>query len=89
MPQAKQAKKRMRQDAERRLANKGRSSAMKTAMKRVLNAVAQGDINEARRLLPIATKRIDKAAKQHVIHSNNAARKKSRLSRAINQLASA
>lgn len=80
MPNTKQAKKRMDQSERRRLANKAKTSAMRTAMKKVLQA---DSAEAARAALPSAVKRIDKAAKQNIIHPNNAARKKQRLSRHV------
>ena len=79
MPNSKQAKKRVKQDEERRLHNKTIRSSMRTAMKRVLAAETS---EEARNALPEAVKRVDKAAKTNIIHDNTAARYKSRLSRA-------
>lgn len=80
MPNSKQAKKRMRQDEERRQANRPKASAMRTAMKRVLRS---STAEEAKEHLPAAMKRIDKAAKAHIIHDNAAARYKSRLARNV------
>jgi len=80
MPNSKQAKKRVRQDEERRLKNKTVRSAMRSAVKRVLAAESGEAANQA---LPEAMKRVDKAAKQHIIHDNAAARYKSRLHRAV------
>lgn len=82
MPNSKQAKKRMRQDDERRIANKHIRSTMRTAVKRVLEADSKEAAQEA---LPEAMKRVDKAAKINVIHDNAAARVKSRLAKAANQ----
>jgi len=79
MPNNAQAKKRLRQDAERRDQNRQVKSRMRTAMKRVLQAENTTDAAEA---LPIAMKRVDKAAKRNAIHANTAARYKSRLSKA-------
>ncbi|HIG85518.1 MAG TPA: 30S ribosomal protein S20 [Planctomycetes bacterium] len=79
MPTSKQAKKRMRTDAVRRVANKAVSSAMKTAMKRVLDAE---NTETAQAALPNAMKMVDKAAKKNIIHANAAARNRSRLTRA-------
>lgn len=76
MPSSKQATKRMRQGEERRVRNKGVRSAMRTAVKKVLQA-ENGE--EATKLLPAAMKRVDKAAKQRVIHKNTAARLKSQV----------
>lgn len=79
MPNTEQAKKRMRQNEERRVANKSARTTMRSAMKKVLRAP---NAEQAKAALPAAMKRIDKAAKGRVIHSNAAARYKSRLSRA-------
>ncbi|MCA8981458.1 MAG: 30S ribosomal protein S20 [Planctomycetes bacterium] len=82
MPNNKQAKKRMRQDDERRLSNKAVRSTMRSAVKKVLDAETP---EAAQSALPEAMKRVDKAAKINVIHENAAARVKSRLARAANQ----
>jgi len=80
MPNSKQAKKRMRQNEERRIQNKTFKTSMRTAIKKVL----QADTGEAAQAaLPAAMKRIDKAAKHNVIHDNAAARYKARLARTI------
>ena len=69
----------MRTDAVRRVANKAVSSAMKTAMKKVLDAE---NTESAQAALPNAMKMVDKAAKKNIIHANAAARNRSRLTRA-------
>jgi small subunit ribosomal protein S20 len=79
MPNNKQAKKRMNQDVERSAANKVVRSRMRSAMKKVLEAES---VEEARKAVPEATKRVDKAAKKNIIHANSAARKKAQLARA-------
>ena len=83
MAHTKSAKKRIRQNERDRLANKAKRTAMKTFTKKVLAAVDAGKLEEAKRVLPLAMKKIDKAAKTHVIHKNTAARKKSKVSRAV------
>ena len=80
MPNNKQAKKRVRQNEKRRVENKVTRTTMRTAMKKVLGADTK---SEAEANLPMAMKRIDKAAKHHVIHDNAAARYKNRLARNI------
>jgi len=80
MPNNKQAKKRVRQDEERRMHNKTIRTSMRSAVKRVLKAETA---EEASTAMPAAMKRIDKAAKSSVIHDNAAARYKSRLARTI------
>lgn len=81
MPNNKQAKKRMRQDEERRLRNKTTRTAMRTAVKKVLQAETG---EEAKSRLAEAMKRVDKAAKNSVIHANTAARIKSRITLTAN-----
>ena len=78
MPNNKQQKKRHRTDELRRQRNKTTKSAMRSSIRKVLNA----DSKEAALAEPPeAMKRIDKAAQKNVIHENTAARMKSRLSR--------
>ena len=77
------AKKRIRQNEKRRLRNKALRSSAKTAMKKVLQAVEQKDLEKAKEYLKWAMKRIDKAAKRNVFHWKNAARKKSKLCRLV------
>ena len=85
MTHSKQAAKRVRQNEKRRVANKAEASAIRTLMKRVLDAAAKGDKQEALKALPLAIARIDKAA-NGPMHKNTAARRKSRLMRAVASL---
>ncbi len=79
MPNNKQATKVVKRDEVRRLHNKAITSAMRTAVKSVLNAESP---EAARKALPDAMKRVDKAAQKNLIHANAAARVKGQLSRA-------
>lgn len=81
MPNSRQAKKRMRQDDKRRLLNRSKASAMKTAIRRVKEAAEAGDKAALEQAVQTAYKRIDKAAKTNVIHANTAARRKSLVAR--------
>ena len=83
MAHSKQSKKRVRQNDKRRELNKSKTTAMRTWCKKVLQAIESGDRKAAQEMLPTAIKRIDKCAKAHVIHDNTAARKKSRMERAV------
>ncbi|MFT5289324.1 MAG: small subunit ribosomal protein S20 [Planctomycetota bacterium] len=76
MPNSKQGKKRVRLNETRRDENKLTRGAMRTSMKKVLVADTKADAEAA---LPMAMRRIDKAAKNNVIHANAAARYKSHL----------
>jgi small subunit ribosomal protein S20 len=83
MATSKQARKRIRQNEKRRLANKATQSAMRTAMKKLRALVDGGQRGQAQQELPQVLARIDKAAKKHVIHKNAAARKKGQMMRAV------
>ncbi len=80
MAHTKQAAKRNRQNIKARTRNKVQRSVMKTAIRSVRRAESVDKANES---LPQAMKRIDKAAKNRVIHPNAAARLKSRLAKKI------
>ena len=83
MAHSKQAKKRIRTNEKRRLLNKTMSSSMRTSVKRLMAAVEAGDKATAEAELFGTLSRIDKAAKNNVIHANTAARKKSQMMRAV------
>lgn len=72
----------MRQDVSRTERNKATRSMLKTYMKKVL-VLSKSKPEEAAKLLGKAYSVIDTASKKHIIHPNNAARKKSLLARAI------
>lgn len=81
MPIIKSAKKALRQSIKRRLRNIGRKKAIKNAVVKIKKAKKE----EALKLLSLAYKAIDKAAKAGTIKKNTAARKKSRLAKLINK----
>ena len=73
--------KRARQNEKRRIANRAKASAVKTAMKRVEQAVAAGNRAEVAKAVANAFKHIDKAARGSVLHRNTAARRKALVAR--------
>jgi small subunit ribosomal protein S20 len=75
--------KRNRQNERRRLRNKAVRSELKTRVKNAVSAADEGADNRAD-AARLAIKRIDKAAAKGVIHKNEAARRKSRLTRRLN-----
>ena len=79
MPNIKSAKKRMRTNEKARLANRQVRSAMRSAIKRVRNAIATGDLEAAQTQLPVALGMISRSASKGIIHPKTAARTKSRL----------
>jgi small subunit ribosomal protein S20 len=79
MPNTKSAERRMRNNARRHLHHQGVKSRLKTLEKNYLSLVSAGKKDEASAALRVVTAAFDKAAKNGVLHSNNASRKKSRL----------
>lgn len=69
-----------------RLRNKAVKSELKTYVRRVREAVAGGDKDAATAALVLAGRKLDKAASKGVIHANQAANRKSALSKAVNGL---
>lgn len=63
----------------RTLRNKSIKSSVRTAIKKFEAAIAEGDLDKARSLLPEVTSKIDKAVAKGVFHKNAANRKKSKL----------
>ncbi len=86
MANTKSAKKRIRQALTRRNRNRAHRSTLRTAVKNLRTAVADGNAELARELLPPTLSIVDSTAQKGIIHANAAARTKSRLSRAVNGL---
>ncbi len=84
MPNSISAKKSHRQSLKRRALNRGQRSALRTSVKKVRAAVANGESEKAASLLTAAAKILDQAAAKHLIHANKAARTKSRLAKLVN-----
>ncbi|WP_250283987.1 MULTISPECIES: 30S ribosomal protein S20 [unclassified Frankia] len=63
----------------RRLRNKAVKSELKTLIRRFREAVEAGDQERAGQELRVASRKLDKAVSKGVIHSNQAANKKSAL----------
>lgn len=84
MANHKSALKRHRQSLKARERNKAVRTRVKNATKAVRIAVEQKDTEKASRALQTASSVIDKAAQKNVIHWRAAARKISRLSKAVN-----
>ena len=80
----KSAQKRHRQSLKRRMTNRSRKSTIKTFAKKAVVA-AQTGAEDLNTLQARAESLIDKAAKGSTLHKNTAARKKSRLAKAINK----
>ena len=77
------AKKRIRQTEKRAAHNRSYISAARTYVKKTHQLIADGDIDQAEAIATMAYKTLDKAARKHVIHPRNAARRKGRLMAAL------
>jgi small subunit ribosomal protein S20 len=85
MPNHKSAEKRVRQNEKRREINRSNRGRLRTAIKKLRTAMADGNPSDLQTLLPTTVSTIDKAVQKGVLHKNAAARYKSRLSRHINE----
>ena len=81
--------KRDRQSVDQRGRNRKNLSQLKTQVKKLRAAIAEGNAEAAKKLLPETGGEIDRAAKKGVVHDNAADRHKSRLTRKVNALSGA
>ncbi|AMV72015.1 30S ribosomal protein S20 [Desulfuromonas carbonis] len=86
MANHKSAIKRNKQNAVRAARNTHVRSTMRTYVKQVRTAVAEGDSATAQAALERAVPFIDKAASKGIIHKATASRKISRLSKLVNAM---
>jgi small subunit ribosomal protein S20 len=89
MANIKSQKKRNRQTVVRSERNRAVRSEMKTRAKNALAAAESGDATAATEALRIAQKRYDTAASKGLLKKNTAARRKSTLTRQVNELLNA
>ncbi len=87
MPNIKSAKKRVKVIETKTLRNKMLKSALRTSMKKYEAALEAGDKALAAETYKAATKKLDQAVSQGIIHKNAAARKKSQFTKKLNALA--
>jgi small subunit ribosomal protein S20 len=80
--------KRNRQNERRHERNKAVRTQLKTYTKKVRAAVAEADAENAGQELAVTIRQLDKAASKGVVHKRAAARRKSRLTRAVNAASS-
>jgi len=83
LPNIKSAKKRVEVTERNRSRNVALKSSIKTAVRRVYEAIKAADIEKIKTALSKAYSTIDKAVSKGVLQRNTAARKKSRLTRHV------
>jgi small subunit ribosomal protein S20 len=82
----KQQKKRILTNEKARQRNKAVKSSLKTAIRRVHEAVDAGEADRAKELAKDAGRKLDKAASKGVIHKNQAANRKSSVAKRVDSL---
>jgi small subunit ribosomal protein S20 len=80
------AKKRIKQNAKRKITNRARKSQAKTQIKHFETALATGDVEAASQQYQLLARKLDKTASTSTMHKKTAARKKSRLAKKLNNL---
>ncbi len=83
MPNIKSAIKRVEIAKKKTLNNTMRKSALKTTIKKCKEVISTND-ESASTVLNATVKSIDKAASKNILHKNTAARRKSKLAKALN-----
>ena len=86
LPNIKSASKRDQLSKLQNEANKAKKSRMKTEIKKFEAKAEAGDKAAAKEAYVVAVKTVDQAVADHLIHKNNAARKKSRLTKKLNAI---
>jgi len=82
----KSQKKRILTNEKARQRNNSVKSELKTAIRAVNTAVEASDKDVAVTALTVASRKLDKAVSKGVIHKNNAANRKSAISKKVNAL---
>lgn len=85
MPQIKSAEKRVRQVEKRQLRNKSVLSQCKTNITKAEKFIFSGEMESAEAAVVTALRSLDKAVERGILHANNAARRKARLVKKLNQ----
>ncbi|ALV43382.1 MULTISPECIES: 30S ribosomal protein S20 [Micrococcaceae] len=86
MANIKSQKKRILTNEKARLRNNAVKSELKTAIRAVNTAVESTDKDAAAAALLVAGRKLDKAVSKGVLHKNNAANRKSAISKKVNAL---
>jgi len=85
LPGSKSAQKQVRVAERKRIRNKSIRSLCKTNITKAEKLIFSGELEAAREAVAAAISSLDKAAEKGVIHPNNAARRKSRLIKKLNE----
>lgn len=86
MPNTPSAKKRLRQNVNRRARNRSTKTTLRSLTRKVRESIVEKDVAKSEEVFGLLVSKLDRAASKNVIHANAAARTKSRLSKAIKTL---
>ncbi len=86
MPIIESAKKRVRSSERKEKVNRQWKDKVKNSIKDFENLIEENEVEKAREQLNETKSIIDKAVKNNILHKNNAARKKSRLTKMLNEI---
>jgi small subunit ribosomal protein S20 len=75
-----------RQSLKRRAVNRRNSSRLRSGLRKIRELIADGKAAEARTALPEIYELVDRSVQKRVLSPNAAARQKSRITQALNQL---
>jgi small subunit ribosomal protein S20 len=84
LPTSKSAEKKVRVAQKKRIRNKPVRTLCKSSITKAEKLIADGEVEAAEKAVTEAISALDKAAVKGVIHANNAARRKSRLTSKLN-----
>ncbi len=82
---SKSAEKQTRTASRRQQRNKSVRSEVKTNITRAEKLIFAGELKDAQEAVTKAVSTLDKAAEKKILHANNAARRKARLLKKLNQ----
>jgi small subunit ribosomal protein S20 len=86
MPNIKSSAKRDQIGKARNARNRARRTALRTNLKKFEAALAEGNRENAMAAFKLAVKTVDRAVSRGILHKNNAAHKKSRMAKKMNEI---
>jgi small subunit ribosomal protein S20 len=88
LPNIESSIRQLRTDAKRTIRNKSIRTGCKSSITKAEKLIAAGKVDEAKVAVLTASSTLDKAAAKGIIHPNNAARRKARLTNKLNSVKS-
>lgn len=86
MPQRRTAIKDLRRNRKRHLQNLDIKTDLRKTIKQFLTLINAKNATEAQSTLKLVHKKLDKAAKRHILHDNTASRRKARFSKLVKSI---